>query len=400
LLCFCSVTVAQDRSVTYTSCPGELYLIGGWYGIYSPIYPWAYDTLQTAIYRITENGKKLTIQYDIDAFANPADTVVPYSILADATPGVVYVKTYYSKNSYFHTSLWTSFDYGKNWLHREENIGKKSYCGTCAVEGIIYRGEIDRSLWISKNHGNSFEFDFIIPLPYNSGITAYKECEFYALGKISQQYEIHYTDNCANSFTVIPIDSQFMFGNYSRPPDVYRGGLPGEVYVSSMFPEGSSKASYKVSFSADTGHTFRHVYVSDVFFIYDNSQPIFMSDREPGVFYILKAEQVEDFNPAGHHTKVCIEYYRDYGETLVATYCHDLHKNYGKTCEAVNDLVSEKCGNSCVLLTWSEPESSLPVEEYWVYRIAERRTQNAECRKQNAEGRKQKAESRKQNGGG
>jgi len=89
---------------------------------------------------------------------------------------------------------------------------------------------------------------------------------------------------------------------------------------------------------------------------------------------------VEDFNPWGHHTKVCIEYYRDYGETLVGTYCHDLHKNYGKTCEPVNDLVSEKCGNSCVLLSWSEPESSLPVVEYHVYRIAEGRTQNAERR--------------------
>jgi len=55
----------------------------------------------------------------------------------------------------------------------------------------------------------------------------------------------------------------------------------------------------------------------------------------------------------------------------VGTYCHDLHKNYGKTCEAVNDLVSEKCGNSCVLLTWSEPESSLPVTEYQIYRNEE-----------------------------
>ena len=52
---------------------------------------------------------------------------------------------------------------------------------------------------------------------------------------------------------------------------------------------------------------------------------------------------------------------------------HGLHKNYGKTCEAVNDLAAEKCGNSCVLLSWSEPESSLPVEEYWVYRKGEGR---------------------------
>ena len=137
-----------------------------------------------------------------------------------------------------------------------------------------------------------------------------------------------------------------------------------------MFPEENYKATYKVSFSADTGHTFRHVYVSEQFDT-QGSLPVFMSDREQGVFYIVKGYAIEDLNPAGHHTKVCIEYYRDYGETLVATYCHDLHKNYGKTCESVNDLVSEKCGNNCVLLSWSEPVSSLPVEEYRIYRNKE-----------------------------
>jgi len=38
------------------------------------------------------------------------------------------------------------------------------------------------------------------------------------------------------------------------------------------------------------------------------------------------------------------------------------------TCETVNDLAAEKCGNNCVLLMWSEPESSLPVIEYQIYR--------------------------------
>ncbi|MCL2289735.1 MAG: T9SS type A sorting domain-containing protein, partial [Bacteroidetes bacterium] len=86
---------------------------------------------------------------------------------------------------------------------------------------------------------------------------------------------------------------------------------------------------------------------------------------------IIKTEQVEDFNPWGEYYKICIEYYRDYGETLVATYCHDLHKNYGKSCETVHDLVSEKLDNNTVHLSWSEPESSLPVQEYRIYRNEE-----------------------------
>jgi hypothetical protein len=65
----------------------------------------------------------------------------------------------------------------------------------------------------------------------------------------------------------------------------------------------------------------------------------------------------------------------------VGIYCHDLHKDYGKSCEAVNDLVAEKINEHSILLSWSEPESGLPVVEYRVYRNAECRKQNAECRK-------------------
>jgi len=362
------IAFSQNRNITSTSEPGELYLFCGWYGIYSPIYPWAYDTLQTAIYRITENGKKLTIQYDIDAFAYPADTVVPYSILADATSGAIYVKTYYSKNSYPHTSLWVSFDYGISWVRQEEKNGNVGYFGTGAVDGTIYTGGQNREILRSRNYGESFEFEFYLPLGYGIRTSANNNCEFLGFGKISQQYYLHHTNDCADSFTIYPIETEFVYGtvNY-RDPDVFPGGLSGEVYVSSWFPDDR----YRVSFSADTGHSFRHVYVSDVYPVGGNTYLFFMSDREPGVFYILKIEQVEDFNPAGHHTKICIEYYRDYGETLVATYCHDLHKNYGKTCEAVNDLVSEKISKHSILLSWSEPGSSLPVIEYQIYRNEE-----------------------------
>ena len=324
------ISLSQNRNITSTATPGELYLTGSWYGIYNPIMPWYYDTLQTAVYRITENGKKLTIQYDADYFANPEVIMQPNVILADATFGVLYNKDIYSKNSYTYSALWVSFDYGKNWIFREENLDVRNYFGTCAVDGTIYTSDVSRNILRSNDYGESFEFDFFLPLPYSTGITAYNECEFYALGGGSSSfYNINYTNDCAKTFTIIPIDSQFIFGNiWGRFPDVYRGGMSGEVYISSMFPEENYKATYKVSFSADTGHTFRHVYVSELFGAYD-VKPIFMSDRVPGVFYIVKSYQIEDFNPWGWHTKICVEYYGDYGETLVDTYCYDLTKNYG-----------------------------------------------------------------------
>jgi hypothetical protein len=156
----------------------------------------------------------------------------------------------------------------------------------------------------------------------------------------------------------------------SAPPDIFRGGLPGEVYVDSWFPW----YVYKASFSADTGQTFRHVYVTeqnsyDVYSKFGSNQLLFMSDREPGVFYILHLNEVKDTDPAGWHLELCIEYYRDYGDTHVATYCHDVHKDYPReTCETVTDLTSEKPTENSVLLSWSAPESSLQVKGYRVFR--------------------------------
>jgi len=183
------------------------------------------------------------------------------------------------------------------------------------------------------------------------------------------QGNLTHTYNFYETYSTIPIDSQFVFGQiWGIFPDVYRGGKAGEVYVSSMFPEGNNRASYKVSFSADTGHTFRHVYVSKAYHP-DEIKPIFMSDREPGVFYIVHQYEIEDSNPWGRHTRVCIEYYRDYGETLVDTYCHELTKDYGKVfCKPVNDLAFEKPNPHTILLTWSKPETALQVEGYNIFR--------------------------------
>jgi len=219
-----SFSFSQNRELARGTESGELYLAYGWYGIFHPIYP-GYDTLRTAVYRITENGKKITIQYDADFFADLTTIAMPGIIFADATPGAIYIKNYFTKDSYFHTSLWLSFDYGKNWIFRGENKGNIGFFGTGAVEGTIYKGGANREALRSKNHGESFEFDFFVPLPYVTGIAANKECEFFGLGKNSQQYELHYTDDCADSFRVFPIGAEFIYGPKSLgDPDVFPGG--------------------------------------------------------------------------------------------------------------------------------------------------------------------------------
>jgi len=318
---------AQTRGVARGADPGELYITTGWYGIYTPGWgPPFYDTMQLAIFRLTENGKNLTIQYDADAFAGeytPPDSIILNgSILADATPGVVYIRRLYVKDSYSHTSLWVSFDYGKNWTFREENIGQRFYYAA-NFEGLIYRigGDLVDGTLVSDDYGATFT-----EIYETAGWTIepyFERCEFFAIAGTTKS--LYHTHDCAATDEIIPIDSQFVFGSMSGIlPDVYRGGLPGEVYISSWFPDWT----YKVSFSADTGHTFQHVYINEpVDPVYDYNVN-FMSDREPDVFYIIKYYDVEDTDPWGKHRKICVDYYRDYGDTFVDTYCHDITKDY------------------------------------------------------------------------
>jgi len=362
---------AQNRVVARGAEPGELYLTTYWYGTYgSSGHPY-YDTLRTAVYRVTENGKKLTIQYDADYFADydtePGVIMQPQYLFADATSGVIYAKRVYAKNHYDHTQLWVSFDGGKNWMFREENIGTKNYF-PANIGGIIYRGaggEVLKSI----NYGQSFSKEE--DLKFIGKEPGLGEEEVFNVGAENNQGSLTHTYDYFKTYTVVSIDGQFIYGHiYGKYPDVYRGGKDGEAYIDSRFPD----RSYKASFSDNTGFSFRHIYVVDSnaynpYSLFAPNQLLFMSDREAGVFYILHLKEVLDTNPNGWHLELCIEYYRDYGETLVDVYCHDVNKNYvNETCAAVSDLSIEKITDNSVLLTWTKPESDLSVSGYRIFR--------------------------------
>ena len=363
-----SITIAQNRAVTRGAEPGELYLTSFWYGIYAPPGSPYYDTVRTAIYHITENGKKLTIQYDVnyfeDNYTEPGSVMQPQHILADATLGVLYARRTYEKSDYYpYTQLWVSFDYGKNWQFREENIGQHVYVST-NVQGVIYRGSGLQGMFKSINYGQDFFIlEDVTKLGTEAGLI---DCEFFSLSGRG----FYHTFDCFANYINITIDEEYASSALTGFfPDVYRGGKEGEVYIHSWFPG----YEYRASFSADTGHTFQHVYIESNAYNSSNMfgarQLLFMSDREPGVFYILHLKDVKDTNPGGWHLELCIEYYRDYGATLVATYCHDVNKNYSiENCEAVIDLSAEIMNENSILLSWTEPEDDLEIEGYSVFR--------------------------------
>ena len=371
-----NISSAQNRIVARGAEAGELYLSTFWYGIFTPeLGPPYYDTLRSAVYRVTENGKKFSIQYDFNLLSPyyPQYEMLPERILADATPGVIYNKNIYYNGSNYITQLWVSFDYGKNWVFREENIGSNGY-SSVNVEGIIFRFGADGA-YKSEDYGSNFIKTEIKGIGSDPGLQ-YGE-GFGISGNNPYQYSLSHTYNFYETFTKIPIDSQYVAGQMNGYfPDVFRGGLPGEVYVTSWFPDDSySGGTYIVSFSTDTGYTFRHVYVCDKNCIdwgyLAGSTTLFMSDREKGVFYILRFAEVVDLNPWGLHLKLCIDYYRDYGETLEATFCHDITKNYvyeEVACNNTTSLTSKIENQNSVQLQWTSSANNSLIRGYHVYR--------------------------------
>ena len=370
---------AQERGIARGAVTGELYMSGCWYGIYNQDWgPPVFDTLVKAFYHITDHGKKITFPYCADAFAHDDqypyyDTTitVPWVVIADATPGVLYNRDSHRSHDLTEwiQSLWVSFDYGKTWELREEDHLKRFFF-TGSFEGMVYKGQslgYEKSFFRSFDYGLNYEE---LPVPIKGleeqGLDS---CEFWnADGIYPWTVHIIHTMDCGQTYDYMPIDSQYFFCTimYGIAPDVYRGALPGEVYVSSWFPDWT----YKISFSADTGHTFRVVYHSDSLYFWgdDDKSLRFMSGREAGVFYIVAGELVEMDNPWGYYAKICISHYADYGETLVGTYCHDLKINYLESCAGVLDMEAEVVDKNNVFLQWNVPETETLPTAYRVYR--------------------------------
>jgi hypothetical protein len=68
--------------------------------------------------------------------------------------------------------------------------------------------------------------------------------------------------------------------------------------------------------------------------------------------------------------QVCVDYYRDYGETLEATFCHDITKDYEYeevVCDHITYLDS-KVNNNSVQLHWESSTESSFIRGYHVYR--------------------------------
>jgi len=225
-------------------------------------------------------------------------------VLGDATPGAVY--------NYGNSELWVSFDYGESWEF-QENFTYASYA-TGFSNGEIYRRS-NYNLYKSDNYGNSFDLiveSLIEPL---SDVGNQSGQLYGFTGSAGIGYKLYYSQDFGNNFTMILLDSLVAFWVPSgQVPKISRGVEPGELYLTSWWPD----LHYKIFHSVDTGYTWTEKYESEYIDIYYWSVQ-FTAGREPGSFYVMRAR----INPTGDHVWLYIDYSNDYGETFT-TYFHDL----------------------------------------------------------------------------
>ncbi len=296
LLTFQEINV--QAQITRGASPGELYLSGDWYLE-------NYSILHYAIFRSTDNGANISLQYE-NIETPPTGEMKVGIVLGDASSGALY--------NYGNNELWLSFDYGESWEYIE-NVGGASYTSG-SINGEIYKNGTDVSgtLYYSENFGYDFNVN-------NTNIkfrleVATQYGELYGLSGIAGiGYNLKHSLDFGQNFNSIPIDSAVAFWAPSGQfPKISRGAEAGEIYLTSWTPE----LHYKIFHSVDTGYTWTEKYESDYIDIYYWSVQ-FTAGREQGSFYVMRSR----INPAGDHVWLYIDYSYDYGETF-NTYFHDL----------------------------------------------------------------------------
>ena len=111
VLCYLLSSITQAQ-ITRGATPDEIYISTDWY-IENGI-------IHSVIFRSTDNGENLTLQYETTSNQPPGEMKIGH-VLGDATPGVLY--------NYGNNELWVSFDYGVNWDFRENFPGYTRYWG-------------------------------------------------------------------------------------------------------------------------------------------------------------------------------------------------------------------------------------------------------------------------------
>jgi hypothetical protein len=267
------------------------------------------EQIHTAIFRSTDHGAHLQLQYESTTNPSVGEMAVG-RVLGDATPGALY--------NYGSNELWVSFDYGVNWVYREDY----NYAAYAAglIDGVIYRRS-NYNLYKSNNYG--LDFNVIVEsLSEPLSEVGNQVNELYGFTGSTGQYNLYHSLNEGSSFNKITIDSVVAYWQImGNNPIISRGTVSDEIYLASWWPDNH----YKIFHSIDNGYTWTQQFESDYIELYYWGLT-FTAGRQPGSFYVFR-NYLEDM---GTHRELYIDYSSDYGQTFT-TYHHILDSSVSVT---------------------------------------------------------------------
>ena len=301
----------------------------------------------------------------MDTQQNEPDNLVIYEwdIIQDATTGVVY-----GVDHNLHTdSAYVSTDFGHTWTaispSRVDN--HPVYFWTFPNSpGVIAKGNQWSDFQVSNDFGAHFEAMETGPLAYS--FSGWNSGEFFDLfWQVDKSIMLHRTTDYYQTEETLRQTSPEYHWNYL-------GAVEGEFYK--LYYAGPESNEARLYYSNDYGQNCRLLMEFDSTAVAtplhgDGSWSVWMG-REPGVFYTFKREYRYDAPEEG--TKIFVDYYRSYGDTLVTTYFHHFAPDWFEHHTPVMDCETVSCGENSVTLRWNEPE--LKPDEvlvgYQVYRGA------------------------------
>lgn len=333
-----NITKQADNSMTKQTS-GEFYSRTEW------LTP-SYETVG-CLAHFTEHGKNVEMPYTYNTDATNEMHIG--DIIPDCTPGVVYNHD---------DKLYRTMDYGQTWVPTNSTTNSMNgYWVFKNDPGTVLERNPDGGMSISYDYGETFEITNI-PFINSYAVAGWHIGEFFKLA-YTDDWELYLTHsldfNQTADTTYLP---QF---NYF---EMTAGATDGELYV---HQKSYDMTSYTVFFSPDYGHTFRPLITIDSITEGGLSSRFwkFAADSEPGVFHSItkEASMLPDKG-----TKIWVDYYRAYGDTLVTTYFHHFTHEWFDYHTPVMDCEIVDYDGSRVILQWNEPTLK-PGEEIIGYQV-------------------------------
>ncbi len=309
----CNSQTFCPRLITRGADTAEIYINIQWY---EQMEPGTGDTYYGGIFRSTDNGQSLSVQFKY---------IWPFwwnNIYGDSLPGTIY-----NTMPGVGDSIGVSHDYGQTYMLKYNYVsGYHQFAGGC-LKGEMYLQNANSSQKVLYRFTNFADSVQLVNSDLNDSLYILEPGtlagELYAIKwpfgiSYNRPLRLALSSDYGQNFSVTLIDTCIIdsIANYT----ISRGSDPGELYLTGD----DFMYRYHVYHSTDYGHTFELKYITDSW--QDPYHSVsFTAGRTPGTFYIMNWKNC----PGGWLYSACVEIYfsRDYGSTYTVYY-HELDSTF------------------------------------------------------------------------